>query len=63
MSDKFYKPKVKHTQSEAQSDKRKKLFFDKRVKNIVECSSCFSPITVSEAKRNNGLCDECAANH
>jgi hypothetical protein len=56
---KYYKPKEKHDRNEAFNNKRKKLFFDKRVKSIVNCSACDTPITKNEAKRNGGLCDNC----
>ena len=57
---KYYKPKETREHDEEYNSKRKKLFFDKRVKSVVNCTECDCPITKSEAKRNGGLCDACA---
>lgn len=47
--------------SDEQHAKHRKLFHDKRVHSIVDCPTCGSPISLSEAKRNGGLCDACMA--
>ena len=57
---KYYKPKEKCAHDEDYNNKRKKLFFDKRVKSIVNCTECDFPITNNEAKKNNGLCNCCS---
>lgn len=55
--------KQKEPHSEEQLKKRNKLFFDARVKHILNCDSCDTPITLSESKRNHGLCDDCVQSH
>lgn len=56
---KYYKPKEKVEKTDEQRAKRKQLFFDKRVKFILECDECGTPITQAEYKRNQGLCNAC----
>jgi len=58
--ERYYKPKPKREFNEDHANKRKKLFFDKRVKSVVNCSECDAPITLAESKRNGGICDDCA---
>lgn len=60
---KYFKPKPAHRLNEEQSNKRKKLFFDKRVKHVLNCETCDTPITLAEFKRNHGECDMCANNN
>jgi hypothetical protein len=57
---KYYKPKEKPERTERQVSKRKKLFFDKRVRHILECDNCGIAITLAESRRNGGICDDCA---
>jgi hypothetical protein len=57
---KYYKSKEKLEYTSEQKEKRKKLFFDKRVRSIVNCAECDDPITLKESKRNGGVCDNCA---
>lgn len=38
---------------------RLQLLSDKRVKVIVSCKKCKTPITGTKSKRNKGLCDDC----
>ena len=56
---KYYKQKEKHEFSEDHAAKRRKLFFDKRVKSILNCDLCDGPLTLAESRRNGGICDEC----
>ena len=55
--------KKKHETPEEPKSKQRRLFFDKRVRHILKCDSCSAPITLAEAKRNHGLCDDCTKNH
>lgn len=54
----YYKPKEKKERTEEQVARHAKLFFDKRVRNILTCD-CGNPMTATEARRNGGVCDEC----
>jgi hypothetical protein len=56
----YYKPRERREFTDDQKTKRKKLFFDKRVKFILNCSECDTPVTQAEFKRNGGVCDNCA---
>jgi formylmethanofuran dehydrogenase subunit E len=57
---KYYKPKPKYADEEVYAKKKKKLFFDKRVKSVVNCDECGAPITQAEFKRNGGVCNDCS---
>jgi hypothetical protein len=48
-TDIFYKEK----------ERKKNLFFDKRVKHIVNCDLCKSPISKNKSQKNSGYCDLC----
>jgi hypothetical protein len=57
---KYYKPKEKQEKTDEQRARRRQLFFDKRVKSVLECDECGMPITQAEYKRNQGLCNTCS---
>jgi hypothetical protein len=53
------KARVKRELTDKQIATRKKLFYDKRVRHILECEDCGTAITLAESRRNGGICNDC----